>query len=414
MISNRSDRQRDQVPAVLQVTLKLLTCCRANDWAGYDPYDALNSELIEAFPFLNTRIFRLVLTQAMKRSPINLRPLLRVGRTQNPKGLALFLTAVLKLHKLAVLQDDNLARGLVAQIIALRSPGADYWSWGYSFPWQTRTVLVPRGAPNLVCTTFVANALLDAYEEFNETQLLDVATSAGNYIVEKLYYTEGDSVASFSYPLPGLQTKVHNANFLAAGLLCRLFHYTQNEKLLLPALKAARYSAGKQRRDGSWSYGELANQSWIDNFHTGYNLSALRAIDRCSGGSEFEPQARRGFAFYRNHFFREDGAVRYFHNRTYPVDIHCVAQSILTFLEFEDLYPSNIDLARSVYNWSMKHMWNGAGFFYYRVLRTMTIRTSYMRWSQAWMLLALSTLLEHEVENGVRTRQTQPQHIALA
>ena len=33
------------------------------------------------------------------------------------------------------------------------------------------------------------------------------------------------------------------------------------------------------------------------------------------------------------------------------------------------------------------------GFFYYRVLRFCTIRTSYMRWSQAWMLLAVSTLL---------------------
>jgi len=38
-------------------------------------------------------------------------------------------------------------------------------------------------------------------------------------------------------------------------------------------------------------------------------------------------------------------------------------------------------------------MWDDRGFFYYRVLRSFTIRTSYMRWSQAWMLLALSVLL---------------------
>jgi len=41
----------------------------------------------------------------------------------------------------------------------------------------------------------------------------------------------------------------------------------------------------------------------------------------------------------------------------------------------------------------MDHMWDDRGFFYYRVLRLCTIRTSYMRWSQAWMLLALSTML---------------------
>ena len=41
-------------------------------------------------------------------------------------------------------------------------------------------------------------------------------------------------------------------------------------------------------------------------------------------------------------------------------------------------------------------MWDERGFFYYRVLRFGTIRTSYMRWSQAWMLLALATLLADE------------------
>ena len=40
-------------------------------------------------------------------------------------------------------------------------------------------------------------------------------------------------------------------------------------------------------------------------------------------------------------------------------------------------------------------MWDERGFFYYRVLRGLTIRTPYMRWSQAWMLFALITLAEN-------------------
>ena len=40
----------------------------------------------------------------------------------------------------------------------------------------------------------------------------------------------------------------------------------------------------------------------------------------------------------------------------------------------------------------MAHMWDERGFFYYRVLRGLTIRTPYMRWSQAWMLLALAVM----------------------
>jgi hypothetical protein len=64
-----------------------------------------------------------------------------------------------------------------------------------------------------------------------------------------------------------------------------------------------------------------------------------------------------------------------------------------TLLEFKDLDPGNVALAHSVFDWAVNHMWDDRGFFYYRVLRLCTIRTSYMRWSQAWMLLALSTLL---------------------
>jgi hypothetical protein len=47
-------------------------------------------------------------------------------------------------------------------------------------------------------------------------------------------------------------------------------------------------------------------------------------------------------------------------------------------------------------------MWDSRGFFYYRVLRSCTIRTSYMRWSQAWMLLALATLLDGQTASTAR------------
>jgi hypothetical protein len=402
---NRADTCERNIRSIREVTLGLLAYCRASDWAGYDPYDGLNSRLFKAMPLSSVRIFRLMLTQAMKTSPVNLRPLLGVGKTQNAKGLALFLTAILKLHKLGLLKDNNLSQALVAQIIALRSPDTEYWSWGYSFPWQTRTMLVPRGTPNLVCTIFVANALLDAFEALGDARCLEMALSAGDYLVKKLYYTEGVEIASFSYPLPTSKAKVHNANFLAAAFLSRLYQHTGNERLVDPALQAARYSASRQRADGSWQYGELANQGWIDNFHTGYNLTSLRAIARHLGTSEFESHIRVGFEFYRSHFFREDGAVRYFHDRTYPIDIHCVAQSLLTLIEFQSLAPSNLSLIRLVYTWAMKHMWDNAGFFYYRTSRTLTIRTSYMRWSQAWMLLALATLAEDETKRSIQALQ---------
>jgi hypothetical protein len=373
------------------VALSLPAYCQAHDWAGYDPYDALNSRLLVALPFLHARPAQLLLTQALKRSPINMRRMMLIPRTQNPKALALFLGAFLKLVKLGALGDAELVPQMIERLAGLRSDHVPCWCWGYSFPWQTRGAIIPRGAPNLVCTCFVGTSLLDAYEEGHDSRCLTMAIGAAEYIAGRLYWTDGPS-AGFAYPHPCARAQIHNANFLGAAFLCRAYTHTGEARFLEAGLAAARCSAASQHPDGSWSYGETPAQQWIDNFHTGYNLCALQSVARSAETTEFDRCVQRGFQFYRSHFFRDDGAPRYFHNRTYPIDIHAVAQSIITLLALGALDRGNVRLAQAVFEWAMRRMWDPRGFFYYRVLRLTTIRTSYMRWSQAWMLLAISTL----------------------
>lgn len=372
---------------------KLLAYCRENDWSGYDPYDALNSRWVERVPVFQSRIPALVLTQLLKRSPINVRGLLAIPKTQNAKAMGLFVSSLLRAPALAGDQADNLIEQLTTILRALRSPGSRYWCWGYSFPWRGRNMLVPKSAPNLVCTQFAAVAFLDRYERSRNADDLSIAVSAAEFILDELYWSDGESVAGFSYPLPSIRNQVHNANLLASSFLCRIFRHTGRRDFLEPALKVARQSAGMQLRDGSWPYGESPTQKWVDNFHTGYNLCALQSIACDAQTEEFDACIRRGFAFYRSHFFREDGAPRYFHNRTYPIDIHCVAQSLITLAAFSNLQPDNLKIMESLFRWTMKNMWDERGFFYYRVLPWKTIRTPYMRWSQAWMLRALSEVM---------------------
>ena len=240
-------------------------------------------------------------------------------------------------------------------------------------------------------TVFAATALLDAYETGLGTECLDAAASAGEYLAKELYWTDGDH-AGFAYPLPDVRVPIHNANLLGAALLCRLARLTGEKGALPAALRVTRYSALSQRDDGSWPYGLSNTQQWVDNFHTGYNLCALRSIADDLRSNEFEPVLLKGLSFYREHLFTAEGVPKYFHNRTYPIDIHCVAQSLVTLNALSWSEPGLDVLARSVLAWAIKHMWDERGFFYYRILRGLTIRTSYMRWSQAWMLLALSTL----------------------
>ena len=138
--------------------------------------------------------------------------------------------------------------------------------------------------------------------------------------------------------------------------------------------------------------GLAATQQWIDNFHTGYNLCALQSIGSSLGTDEFESVLRKGLDFYTRHFFTGDGVAKYFHDRTYPIDIHAIAQSVITLSNCPDPDGRNLALAGRVSSLAMTRMWDARGFFYYRVLRGLSIRTPYMRWSQAWMLLALASL----------------------
>jgi hypothetical protein len=381
-----------------EIALKLLEYCRSQNWSGWDPYDALNSRVFQACKFLHFKYPRLALTQLLKRSPINIRPLLLVPREQNPKGIALFLSAAVKLTRLGLLKNDTLVRDLTARLLELQSPG--YAGWGYHFDWQTRGVLVPRGSPNIVCTTFACNALLDAHSLLDDLRLLDVAGKAARFLLDSLYDDLDAGESCFNYYLKG-RSRVHNANLLGAAFLCRVARTTSKAELLVPALKAARFSVSRQRADGAWGYGEAPTQSWVDNFHSGYNLCALRRIGVEAETSEFQTCVHRGMEYYIRSFFDGDGAPKYFDNARHPLDIHSAAQSITTLVELRDRNGKSLEMVNQVLRWTIDHLWSGRGYFYYQEHPWGTNRIPYMRWSQAWMLLALSTLLTA----GVSPRQ---------
>jgi len=372
--------------------LRLLAFCQANNWAGYDPYDALNSRLFRALPFLNFKPVRLALTQGIKRFPVNLRPLFLIPKEQNPKGIALFLTALLKLSKAGIADEEKAMTALTARLLSLKSSGGRQAGWGYHFDWQTRGALIPKGSPNIICSTFAANALLDRYESSGKELLLETAAGTAEFIIKSFLSRRDGHEPFFNYTGIGAE-EVHNANFLGAAFISRVGRMTGRTEFLELAVETARFSVKRQHADGSWDYGEYPTQKWIDNFHTGFNLGALKRIGAYTGTKEFEPSLRRGFEFYRARFFREDGAPKYYHNAVYPIDIHSVSQSLITLSEFNDWAPDSAALRQSVFNWAMAHMWNPKGYFYFQKHPHYMNRTPFMRWSQAWMLLALATLL---------------------
>ncbi len=142
----------------------LLGYCENKDWKGYDPYDGLNTTIRGVLPSKG-KLFRIMLIQFLKRSPLNLRKLLFIKEDYNPKGLGLFLSAVTRLYDhYGEEKYKKLAYRFIDLLGEKKSAGYSGVCWGYNFDWQSKAFFLPRYTPTVVATSFIANSFLDAYE----------------------------------------------------------------------------------------------------------------------------------------------------------------------------------------------------------------------------------------------------------
>ncbi|MCA1594018.1 MAG: hypothetical protein LC754_15470 [Acidobacteria bacterium] len=372
--------------------------CRERDYAGHDPFDALNSRLFQAAPLLrHSSAARLVWTQLFKRSPVNFRALALVPAGKNPKGTALFaLAALARFRTHGREEDEGEARALLDELLAARLDTPSGAAWGYNFDWQSRNFYAPAGTPTLVPTAFAARALVEAAQIFGEAKYTDAAHSACDFILRDLPRSaETEDEICFSY-IPQKPTRIFNASLLAGETLASVGAITGERELCDFALRAARYVMRRQRVDGSWPYGAEWYQSWVDNFHTAFVLVSLSRITKACG-IEDEESARaleRGCKFWRESFFLADGWPKYYDDNPYPADIHSAAAAIVALVELRDRDDGALEEARRVARWTITNLRDRRGFFYYQRRRFHTVRTPYIRWAQAWMLYALARLLE--------------------
>src|SRR5262249_367260 len=122
----------------------------SRSWVGHDPYDALNSPLAPALS-LGTVLGRRLLTQAVKLSPVNLRPLLLIPGAHNAKAVALVASGYARLAQFSTEEATGAqARRWLDWLLAHRSGEADEPAWGYHFPVATRVFEYARGTPNTI------------------------------------------------------------------------------------------------------------------------------------------------------------------------------------------------------------------------------------------------------------------------
>ena len=364
------------------------------NYKGWDPFDGLNSKFFQSLPVIkNSRLFRLMWIQFFKRSPFNFRPLTGVPKEHNAKGLGLFLTAYCRLYDTYANPDDlEKITYLADRLLELQNTDYSGACWGYNFDWQARAFFQPKNTPTVVATTFIVEALLKAFDITQNQKYLDTALSAADFILNDLnrsYDEDGNFCFSYS-PLD--KTQVFNAGLLGVKTLSLIFERTKEQKLLTEAQKVVQYVVNRQNADGSWAYGTLPYHSWIDNFHTGYNLEALSIYQNVSGDQSVVPVIAKGLEFYLNNFFTADGASKYYHNKLYPVDIHAPAQLTVT-LDKIGLLKQYSALVERVLKWTIENMQSSKAYFFYQKKSFYTVKIPYMRWSNAWMFYAMAHFL---------------------
>lgn len=375
---------------------RLKAYCEKEDFKGWDPYDGLNSKLFRALPIVSRKRWpRLAWIQLFKRSPVNLRPLTGVAKDYNPKGLGLFLSGYCNLYYADARPEYiSTIKYLADKLLELRSPGWSGSCWGYNFDWQARAFFQPRYTPTVVATTFIAYSLMDAYEITGEQRYLDAAVSAQHFVLKDLnrtYDEEGNFAFSYS---PEDQTQVFNASLLGSRLLSRIYHYTGDKALLEEARKSIRFCCRHQKADGSWSYGTLPFHQWVDNFHTGYNLECITEYRKYSGDHTFDSYVAKGLRYYLDTFFTKEGIAKYYNNKMYPVDIHNTAQLVITLSRLGVLEEQR-SMIDTCLLWSIVHMQDRKGYFYYQIKNGYRSRIPYVRWAQGWMFYGMSEYLKH-------------------
>uniref|UniRef100_UPI003FEF07A1 delta-aminolevulinic acid dehydratase n=1 Tax=Alloprevotella sp. TaxID=1872471 RepID=UPI003FEF07A1 len=394
--------------------IRLKSYCETEDYKGWDPYDGLKSKVANALlPLKHSAILRLCIIQGFKRCPVNLRRIAMVPKEHNAKGIGLFLQGYCNLYKMIKKKgvafkelgttDEVLRkiRYLADLLLQMRSdkmfPDEFHGAcWGYNFDWQARRLfLFPAHTPTVVATNFCATALMEAYEVTHDKRYLEVALSAARFIIEDLHRSEYKDGFLFSYSkLPGNDT-VFNASILGSRLLSYCYKYTGNETYKQLARKSIVACCAGQEEDGSWRYGMLPVQKWRDSFHTGYNLDGLIAYQENTGDNSFDENIAKGFDYYINHFFLDDGTPKYYDNQTYPIDIHCPGQLFVTLSRLHK-FGAFRQTAAKVLQWTIDNMQDPNGYFYYQLKPGMSSKIPYMRWSNAFMFSALSFYLLEE------------------
>ncbi len=380
---------------------KVLKYAERNQYTGYNKYDALDSKLLWFFSF-RIKFLRLVYSQVVMRFPINIRPLLFVPKSRNPKGIALFAMAYMNRYKASGNASDLAkAEELLQWLLDNPSKGYKGICWGYQHPWQDVGFFAPAHLPNRVVTYFVDTAMMDCYEITGNQKYLAAAKDSIKFLLEepKVMLDTEDMKAMSYVPDERVNWIVMDVSILVGSIVSRICKHAPDEELQKDARKLVHFVVDKMTDYGAWYYTYPAGDHprKHDNYHTGYILDAILDYSDNSGDQSFMDAYHKGLKYYEENLFLDNGAPKWANDKVFPYDVHGSAQGIITFMKASRFDAHYKALAEKIAGWAIYNMQHPTkGFFYYQKTKWFRKPFTLMRWSCGWMSRGLSLLVSGE------------------
>lgn len=375
---------------------KLINYIESENFKGYDPYDTLNSPL----PFHYLGKWGPVLAiQFQKRNPFNIRKLLGIKKEYNPKAVGLLLHSYSlqyqKEQDEACLEKMNF---FFNWLLENRSKGYTNFCWGYNFDWASPVKFLEKFSPTIVVSGFISKGIFEYFLATKDEKAKEVLISIGEFVKNDLAWTNTPEGKCVSYSTKATDC-CYNASMLGAELFARLYFLTKDESYKTLTTSLTDFTVAHQQIDGSWNYSidvETGKERQQIDFHQGYVLDSVHYVLRYTGENPVYLEAlKKGATFYFEKQFLSNGQSIYRYPDKYPVEIHNQAQGIITFSRLACLDEQYAPFAKQIAKYTIATMQHPQkGYFYYKKYPLYTIKTPFMRWSQAWILLALNELMD--------------------
>ena len=385
-----------------------------NEYYGYDIYDLYDNifftKLITNKSLIIRKILRKIISWFIRFFPSLTIIVTHKKKNINPKAMGLLLKAYCNLYQTS--KDEyflSKAIEISDWLVSNISKGLNGYGWGYPFNWSGSKYF-PKFTPSSVVSTVVGDGFFALYKLTNNEKYIGICNEICNFLINDLNIDKIDkNTICFSYT-PIDNNHVHNANLFTSEFLIRIGKELNIQQYIDLGKKAINYTLKEQKSNGSILYwGKQDSKrmklshSKLDHYHSGFEIRCLWKISKMLNDKDIYNAYRNYYEFYKQNYIGIK-EIYLIPLKKYPINIHGCAEAIICNVIIEDGKYANEKWLINIIEWINNTMLDKDNLYIYEINKFLCFkiktRFKFLRWSQAWMFLALTEHLKAVIENN--------------